>query len=139
MITLDIPQYTGTWYTLGRNNAFYESFCEKSSAFYTQVPQGLQVLNSCYNQQDELITQIRGLATPTDNPLTFNLRFETGNAKDLYQILYTDYDNFAIIGDVKTQYLSILGRRKNLTEKERRFIIQKVDLLGFKNFTWVYW
>jgi len=133
---LDLEAYSGLWYEVGRKNAWFEVGCAGATAYYTVIPQGLSVLNTCLGPNGQALRQIKGIATPTAKPLVFNIKFETGQT-GIYRILYTDYQYFSIVGDVKTQYLSILSRKRMITDSEQILLTKIVKDLGFTGVEWL--
>lgn len=134
-MNLDLNAYSGKWYEVGKNNAYFETQCQRSTADYVAGPRGLDVLNTCYLPNGKKTT-IRGFATPTNNPSVFDLRFDTGQTGK-YQILFTDYTNFSIVGDVATQYVSVLSRKKNISDAEKSLLEEILRLLGFSKVEWI--
>lgn len=65
----------------------------------------------------------------------FDLRFDTGD-EGRYSILYTDYDNISIIGDVRTQYFSVLSRTPRLSKVEEGLVKEILRVRGFRKIEW---
>lgn len=149
MDQLDLEAYSGIWYETAKNNAYYAPNCDSAIAEYRISDVGLKIVNTCYSlnatgpssfpQFPELRNgdSIHGVALPTKVNNIFQIKFETGNVGK-YQILYTNYDDFSIIGDVKTQYVSVLCRRPLTSSGEKALLRRLLTALGFKTFTWTY-
>jgi len=150
-MSFDLQKYSGVWFQVARNNAFYEVGCDNSVAVYTAEKGYLGVTNYCYKNGARAgiagapvipgfpnlaaVFKITGKAYPTPDPLVFDLRFDTGD-KGEYKILFTDYENISIVGDVNTQYFSVLSRRSTITSSEKRLVEEILRLRGFRNIEW---
>jgi len=132
---VDLLAYSGKWYEVAKKNAYFEVQCQRATAEYTAVKNGLEVLNTCY-LKDGKTTSIEGFASPTNVANIFNLRFNTGQTGK-YQILFTDYQNFSIVGDISTDYVSVLSRKPTVSEAEKSLLNEILLLLGFTNVKWV--
>lgn len=146
-MTFDLKSYLGVWYEIGRNNAWFEIGCETAAAVYTLENNQMIINNYCY-ERNVCSTNgapfimhlgsrrmIKGVAAPTYNPLVFDITFETGqNGK--YNILFTDYVNYAIVGDSTTGYLSILSRQYGATDREKSLLTKIVRDYGFNQVEW---
>jgi len=146
-MNFDLEAYLGTWYQIARNNAWYEIGCKTSAAVYSMQADQLVIKNYCYEEGIRTTNgapeipflgsqrMISGFATPTRNPLVFDITFETGQ-QGKYNILFTDYFYYAIIGDPKTKYVSVLSREYTITEKEKSLLTKILRDYGFTNFEW---
>jgi apolipoprotein D and lipocalin family protein len=131
MKTFDAVKYQGLWYEVARKNAPFESFCSSSTAEYTIVDRtNLSIVNRCYNENGRLLTSIKGIAIPTSQPGMYTIRFDQGQT-GIYQVLYTDYDNFSFVGNQQTGYLSILSRSPFLSSGEASLLKKIAADYGF--------
>lgn len=150
-MALDLKRYAGVWFQVARHNAFYEQGCDNSVAVYKAGDDFLSVANYCYRRGatptvagapaipgfPDLgpVRKIEGRATPTGEQLVFDIRFEGGESGK-YRVLYTDYENIALIGDVASQYFSVLSRKPKLSRPEENLVREILRLRGFKRVEW---
>lgn len=142
--TFDIVKYQGKFYQIYKQNAYFEIECQASTAFYELSKDGkkLNVKNTCYSENGtsdsytledtklKELKSIKGIATPTDDPFIFNIEFEYGQ-KGIYHIFYTDYE-FSIVGNLKTNYLSILSRNPYVSDEKLQKLKNLASTYGFK-------
>lgn len=147
---VDLEAYSGVWYEIMRNNAFYELECQTSVAQYEIIDGVFHITNYCYqsNPNDyikmtpvipghpdlKVVNFIKGIAKPTKYPNIFKIKFENIDKLGIYRIYFTDYDNFSIIGDIRTQYFVVLSRNAKVTHGEKALLLKILDDLGFKNY-----
>lgn len=146
-MSFDLKSYLGVWYEIARNNAWFEVGCETSAAVYTLENNQMIINNYCYernvcstNNAPFILhlgsrRMIRGYAVPTHNPLVFDITFETGQTGK-YNILFTDYVNYAIIGDSTTGYVSVLSRKYEATDREKSLLVKILRDYGFNQVEW---
>jgi apolipoprotein D and lipocalin family protein len=139
----DIEKYQGKFYQVYKQNAFFENDCQLSTAYYQLTPDGksLNVENICYSINGtgeehskiykvyKRLRSIKGVAKPTKNPYIFDIEFEFGQ-KGIYRIIYTDYE-FSIIGDLETNYLSILSRCPIINKEKLKYLKKIASNSGF--------
>lgn len=133
---LSIPAYTGHWYQIASQNAFWDKWCEYSEAWYSYDKQNNQVKveNLCFDANHTLKSSIKGTATPTHIPTIFTLKFENGNVGQ-YRVLWTDYF-VSFVGLPETGYLSILCRSPQLSRQDINYLDEKARSMGFDNLNW---
>lgn len=139
MEEFDPNKYQGTWFEIAKYPAFYEfTKCVISTADYRFNADGnyLNVMNTCY-KPDRTTNSILGIANPTAEVGKFLLHFfpESNkpfpvNKNAIYNVLWTDYYNFAFVGNFEESFY-ILGRRKRLTLQERCFVLEMTRELGY--------
>lgn len=126
----DIKNYQGKFYQIYKQNAFFETDCQASTANYELSQDGteLNINNVCYSNTGmgeeytskeknlKELRSIKGVAKTTNDPLIFNIEFEYGQ-KGVYHIFYTNYE-FSIVGDLNSNYLSILSRKPYVSKEE---------------------
>ena len=73
---VDLFLYSGKWYEIYVQNAFFEMGCDAATAEYEMIPGGLSVLNKCYSKNGKgsiytiqepyykEVMQIKGVAKP---------------------------------------------------------------------------
>lgn len=131
----DIPSYTGLWHEYGRYPSIYETDCEGAQAeyFFDEHRQILRIKNSCI-VDGKVIRADWGTARPTDTPGIFMLKFDRFgvNAPEApYQVLFTDYENYAFVGSHELNYFWILIRTPELYDDEVVYLNEKTRELGF--------
>jgi lipocalin len=112
----EIAKYEGTFYEIFKQNADFESQCFFSKAEYTLNDTKVLVRNTCYDNNYQEISNIDGVAEPTEIQGVLNLQFYfNGNPGPvgIYTVFQTDYINYSIVGNLDTNYLSILVRDIN--------------------------
>jgi apolipoprotein D and lipocalin family protein len=125
MNNFDSSKYLGKWYEIARlPNVFEKNCVAPVTANYSvnlNNPQQLVVINSCNSKKDE-INQVVGSAFFTESPTISKLKvnflpkllkwipFSSGD----YWVMYTDYNDVAVVGSPDHKYLWILGRTSTL-------------------------
>ncbi len=100
--SLDIDRYLGTWYEVARSKSipFEKGNCVRATYSKSADGKGIDVLNQG-TLDDGSPNDIKGKAFFTKNPLKFKLQFADSFIakffKGDYEIVNTDYDNFALI------------------------------------------
>ena len=142
-MSFDPEKYQGKYYQVYKQNAWFETDCEASTANYTYKDGILYVLNTCYNRhgtghiytpQEPYLREarnIRGTATPVEGENgVLHLRFLPGQ-EGIYRVFFTDY-NYALVGDLKTNYLSILSRHPYPSDKTINTLKEIARKYGFR-------
>ena len=114
--TFDPTKYTGVWNEQARDAAFpWESY-DCSQARYTLNPDGtIAVINSQYDPNKDEVTSAKAVATFYNGAQGKVKFFPYAPAGD-YRVLYTDYENLAVVYScdsyllAKTEYVWILTR-----------------------------
>jgi apolipoprotein D and lipocalin family protein len=130
--TIDLQQYSGTWYEIARFEHFFEKGCRGATANYTQADDHIKVLNSCY--VDGMMTkQAEGKAYVVEN---------SGNSKlevtffwpffgDYWVIHLADDYRYSVIGEPSRKYFWILSRDSTLAEADKQSILEKMPGWGY--------
>lgn len=131
----DTGSYTGLWHEYGRYPSIYENDCEGAQAeyFFDKEHQILRIKNSCI-VDGVIIRSDWGTARPSGTDGIFLLKFDRfgANAPETpYQVLFTDYENFAFVGSHEYNYFWILSRRPQLYDDEVEYLNKKTRELGF--------
>lgn len=131
--------YQGRWYEIARTPVPFEQGCDEATADYIFYSNRMWVINTCY-ADNQPIRQSIGIATPTSDPqilevkFIYQLNFEQNQAgfevtpSGIYEILYTDYEHFAIVNSPIGWW--ILSRKPELTSAEQNFLQDKARELG---------
>lgn len=134
-----VERYLGTWYEIARLPMHYERNClSPITLTYEKDSKGLKITNRC--RQDDGGTSVAA------GQLTFNqesnvakmvmsfspswLKWTSVGVYD-YWILYTDYDNFALVGSPDKKYLWVLARKENNTREQVQKLINMARDLGY--------
>lgn len=139
----NLEKYQGKFYQIYKQNAFFETDCQASTAEYklSDDKSELKINNVCYSINGEgdgytekennlkELRSIKGFATGTEDPLIFNIEFEFGQ-KGVYRIFFTDYE-YSIVGDLQTNYLSILSRKPYVKEEKLKSLKDMAVKYGF--------
>lgn len=145
--SVDLEQYAGTWYEIGRLPMYFQRNCASDvTATYTGKTDGsgITVLNKCNGEDGTAITA-EGLAKPADNTgsklrvsfLPSWIRWLPVGRAD-YWVLARDADyQTALVGTPDKEYLWLLARSPNITQQtyaKYREIAQQqgYDLKEFK-------
>lgn len=135
MDCFEVNRYLGHWYEIARRNAPFEAGCESSEAYYQLEGNTLIIKNNCL-RNGRVVSTISGTGKQVKKCVgTFALEFETGQ-KGIYQVLYTDYEHFSLVGNQKTGYLSILSRNRYYSPGEQKLLEQLARLYGFEGLSW---
>jgi len=145
--SVDLEQYAGTWYEIGRLPMYFQRKCASDvTATYTGKTDGsgITVINKCSGENGTAITA-EGLAKPADNTgsklkvsfLPSWIRWLPVGRAD-YWVLARDSDyKTALVGTPDKKYLWLLARSPNITQQtyaKYREIAQQqgYDLKEFK-------
>ncbi len=125
--TVDLEQYAGTWYEIGRLPMYFQRKCTRDvTATYTGKADGsgITVLNECVKEDGTGITA-EGLAKPADDSgsklkVTFLpswIRWLPVGRAD-YWVLARDADyKTALVGTPNRKYLWLLARTPNISQQ----------------------
>ena len=125
--SVDLEQYAGTWYEIGRLPMYFQRNCASDvTATYTGKTDGsdITVLNKCSGENGTAITA-EGLAKPADNTgsklkvsfLPSWIRWLPVGRAD-YWVLARDADyKTVLVGTPDKKYLWLLARSPNITQQ----------------------
>lgn len=143
-MSLDLARYQGLFYEVYRQNAYFEFLCKIQSynqpstvtANYTLLDkETLKVVNKCSSIYNGTIS-VEGTAKKDvnlpENQLVLTFDFQGNNTSSIYQIFYTDYDNFSIVGNLETEYLSFLSRTSFISDANYNLLCALAISYGFK-------
>lgn len=145
--TVDLEQYAGTWYEIGRLPMYFQRNCVSDvTANYTSKTDGsgIIVLNQCTDTKGKAISSA-GLAKPADNTgsklkVTFLpswIRWLPVGRADYWILARDDNYKTALVGTPDNKYLWLLARSPNISQqtytKYRQIAKQQgYDLKEFK-------
>jgi apolipoprotein D and lipocalin family protein len=140
-MSFDPQRYQGTWYEVGKYPMFYDKFAPVAYSTadyrYNQPGNYINILNTGYGSDDVPILSITGIGKPQNDKGDFLISFYPESFAPFpvapfpapYNVLWTDYDNFAFVGDFFSYY--ILSRRPNINRRGYKFIWNKTEELGY--------
>lgn len=122
-----LEEYCGTWYELYRTKSIKFESGTNIEANYTMRPdRTVAVHNKQYLTSKRKWDAIDGIATVPNasQPAHLKIKFKWYLPKGNYSVLYTDYNNIAIVyshhsfcfGLFKRTYAWILGRNRNVSQ-----------------------
>ncbi|CAF1177883.1 unnamed protein product [Adineta ricciae] len=121
----DVTKYVGLWYEAYRSDIIFETGSRCVNATYSPNPDGsVAVWNQAVNLLDEY-TSIRGTARVKNasEPAAFVVTFDNPLEKGDYNVLTTNYDDYALVYacrtvpvlDVKLEFIWLLSRKKTMS------------------------
>lgn len=146
---VDLAKYAGKWYEQARLEMRFQRDCVKSEANYTLREDGkVDVLNSCITKDGET-KEAKGTAelqTPgqTDKLwVTFDNWFSDLFPKATrgdYWILDVDQNyQHAIVGDEDRDYLWILTREENISDAQKKSLVDIAKAKGYQDTDTLIW
>lgn len=136
--TLDLKQYSGTWYEIASFPSFFQRRdCIGTSATYTLNTDGsIKVWNQCYYPQATgglKLDRIEGRATVANSPDNSQLKvsFFGPFAGDYWVIDLDDNYQYALVGTPGRNYLWILSRDPQMDPGTYAELIAKAQQQGF--------
>ena len=139
--SVDLNQYSGTWYEIARLPMWFQRHCIDSKATYTPRPDGtIGVHNECVTDKGA-IDKADGVATIIDTKTNARLTvvFENWFAKLVgssregnYWILALDPEyRTSMVGTPDRRFLWILSRSHQLDEVTYQRLVEQAKQLGF--------
>jgi len=135
---LNLEQYSGIWFTLGRYPTSFDSHCAGSAAKYELVPgkkNEISITNICYEQQPDPrgiklvpVTEVDG--TGKFHPINNTIDVTIGGLQSKYIVLWTNYE-LALVTSQNHKDLWILSRRPQPTVQDLSLIKEKIRENGF--------
>lgn len=131
----DPEKYQGRWYEIGKYYLVFEEGCTGATADYmVSSENSIRLVNSCL-ENGMCVRQDWGTGTLTGNPGEFLLDFDRFRGdpsfQALYKVLWTDYENYAFVGDKDEENYFILSRFPKLNPTDLEFIYSKTVNMGF--------
>jgi len=133
---VDLDQYTGLWYELGRYENRFEKDCEGVTAEYRARPDGLiDVINSCHRGSlSGPVKTAHGKAkilSGSDNAKLKVSFFGPFYVGDYWVLDHADDYSWSIVGEPSGRYLWLLSRTAQPHEVVRKTIEARVRALGY--------
>jgi lipocalin len=125
---LDLEKYSGEWYELGHYPA-NSTCCDNAVLMYRRIKDGLKLVNTCIHNGKATKTFI-AFAKPTETPGLLLIQRD-GHGVGFYNVLWTDYNNFAIVSDNSQKRMWLLTRHREISQAELSLLRKKVEELGF--------
>ena len=137
MRTFEISKYFGKWYKIAGYNTWFEVGCSFAEAYYSwdDKDKVMNIQNTCLNQDRRVIRTSIGRARIPNlkDPSKLKVKFFGTDAwpgEGDYWVLWTDYDNYSIVGSGKDM-LWILARQKRIPKEDVPMLLQKVKSFGY--------
>lgn len=140
----DPQQYMGRWYQIAAIPQPYAPNCPQSVAYYSLIPEGIQVYNEC-RDRGRVVNSVRGVATilgpatlrvdfpipaiPKSDSQASNIPYFTGTGPN-YLIHETNYQ-YAIVGSPDRSSLYILSRNPQMSDTEYSRHLHRAQELGY--------
>lgn len=126
----DSYSYQGLWYEVGKYPNDLEKDCEYSTAEYHLRNGRLEVSYKCFSGGKVRVE--KGKFYQTNNPNNFIIEFNRQlNPKVSYNVLWTDYKNWSLVGSDSPDYYWILSREPTIDLDDILFLHEKTRELGY--------
>lgn len=131
---VDLNRYLGEWYEIARYPNRFQKGCQDSRAMYSLMPDGdIKVLNSCRNEKDGSLRQVKGRAWVVDRVGNARLKvsFFWPFRGDYWIIdLGKEYE-YAVVGTPNRKYLWILCRSPEIPQDVFAGIMERLEKQGY--------
>lgn len=131
---VDLSRYLGKWYEIARLPNRFQKGCVGSSAVYSLRDDGeIDVLNSCRDEQNNIIRQAKGRAWSVDPVSNAKLKvsFFWPFHGDYWIIELGNEYEYVVVGTPDRKYLWVLGRTATMNDDLYAGIMQRVEQNGF--------
>lgn len=139
----DAQRYMGKWYQIAGIPQFFDSQCARSTAEYTLLSDRINVLNTCYDRDWNVVGSIVGGAFSTFEcqPAALKVIFpnppppapplpESAPGPN-YLIHKTDYVNYSIVGSPTRTTFFILSRKPRMCKSDYEIFLKYAEKLGY--------
>jgi len=137
---VDIQKYQGTWYEIARFEHFFEKGCKNVTATYELKKDGkIKVINKCTDIKDGEKKEATGVAYAVDSTNSkLKVSFFRPFYGDYWILDLADDYSYVVVGSPSRELLWILSRTKEISEKRKEMILEKLPALGFNQskFIW---
>jgi apolipoprotein D and lipocalin family protein len=134
----DVNRYLGRWYEVAKKPFPFEKDCTYAIADYAwdQENQVMTIKNSCLDKNRKVIRESLGRARIPDmnDKSKLKVKFSGPDAwpgEGEYNVIYTDYDNYSIVGDSSRRFLWILSRKMRIPKEDVAMLLDKVKTAGY--------
>lgn len=130
----DVQSYMNRWYQIASIPQLYEANCPRATAVYTLLDNRVNVFNTCYAKDWEVVETITGAAYPECNPAALRVTFPnvpTFYPGPNYLIHKTDYKSYAVIGSPTRTTFYILSRTPTMSPKQYDKLLKYGQSLGY--------
>ncbi|MCP4913603.1 MAG: hypothetical protein GY909_10830 [Oligoflexia bacterium] len=138
---VDIKQYMGLWYEVGRYANSFQKKCGQTTAEYSLTKKGkVKVVNTCKRldkpgklQVAKAIAKVKDKKTNAKLKVSFVplLKYLGWFAGDYWIIALGDNYEYALVGDKNRKFLWILSRTPELPEQTIDMILDIAEREGF--------
>ncbi|MGZ5243255.1 MAG: lipocalin family protein [Bacteroidia bacterium] len=129
---VDLKKYLGKWYDIAHYPSRFQKNTTHSQANYSLREDGdIEVINSCLKKGKP--DMVKGKAWVVDKTTNAKLKvqFFWPFAGDYWIIELADDYRYALVGHPTREYLWILSRTTKLTEKDKKFLMQRITHHGY--------
>lgn len=134
----DPTRYIGLWHEVARYDTLpYEKMCNSATALYTWDPETkmMGIRNTCYKDDNyvyasEGVARIPNMMESSKLKVHFTTQPSSPGEGD-YWVLFTDYNNYAIVGGPSGQFLWVLSRRERMPAEDIPMIVHKIRSYGY--------
>ncbi|ESQ93472.1 lipocalin family protein [Asticcacaulis benevestitus] len=132
---VDIEQYSGLWYEIGRYENRFEKDCEGVTAEYRARPDGLiDVINSCHKgglSGPVKVAEGKAKVLPGSDNAKLKVSFFGPLYGDYWVLDRADDYSWAIVGEPSGRYLWLLSRVAQPHEMVRNTIEARTRQMGY--------
>lgn len=134
--TVDLQQYAGVWYEIGRYENGFERGCEAVTAEYSVRPDGLiGVLNTCHEGAvDGPVKSSQGKAKVVADSGDAKLKvsfFGPFYVGDYWVLDHADDYSWSIVGEPSGRYLWQMSRTAQPSAEVQRIVTDRTRALGY--------
>ena len=132
---VDLSRYLGKWYEIARLPNRFQTGCTGSSALYTLRQDGaIEVVNSCRNDKDGSLRQVKGRAWTVDPASNARLKvsFFWPFRGDYWIIELGEQYEYAVVAAPDLKYLWILSRSATMSDQLYTELLSRVERHGFE-------
>jgi apolipoprotein D and lipocalin family protein len=131
---VDLTRYLGSWHEIARLPNRFQSGCAASSAEYSLRENGeITVINSCRNDKDNSIRQVKGRAwsVDVDSNARLKVSFFWPFRGDYWIIELGKEYEYSVVGTPDRKYLWVLSRTATMDNDLFSAILQRAQQQGF--------
>ena len=130
----DVQAYANKWYQIASIPQFYERNCPRATAQYTLLSDRVNVFNTCYDKNWNIVETITGSAIPECNPAALKVLFP--NVPVVYPgpnylVHKTDYESYAVVGSPTRTTFYILSRKPTMSKRQYDKLLAYGKSLGY--------
>lgn len=105
-------------------------------AEYTPLQKYVQVFNTCFDKEWNVLTTITGSALPVNNPAALRVDFGLTDKPISYLPNYliheTDYRSYALVGSIDGRSFYVLCRTPKMSKQKYHRLLITAESLGYE-------